>query len=446
MRHTVILSDIHLCEVERTDGLWMRYRQEAYSPDRAIAQMLGELRERVKGEQLSLVLDGDVFDLDAPRVVKNESVFHDLPRTAEHAVPMIQAILDDHPIFVAALAQVLAEGHEVVMISGNHDVQLTLPELRAALAERLAAAAGDPGLRERVVFRAWFHETPDGIVLEHGHQYDAYCTFRTPMAPFGADAKEIQPTMGSLCARNLLARMGFFNPHVDRSFMLSWFGYLAHWARHYLFSRRSLAFAYASGAVRTLRELVRHRFPGDRAHRRANVRAAAQETGSPLAHVARHAHLFAGPAEDRLSMVLRELWMDRLAMGAVTLALGLILLLLAPGPLVAGAALAPALFVGYELTLPKPTLDETWRRVQRLARRVRRAHRARAVVFGHTHKPEGIWEDGAFYGNTGSWSPAYADLACTQPVSPERPLVWLRSEGSRLEGGLVRWVDGAFAE
>jgi hypothetical protein len=101
MHHTVVLSDIHLCEVERSNGLWMRYRQEAYSPDRLIAQMLGELRERVKGESLTLVLDGDVFDLDAPRVVGNQSVFHDLPRTAEHAVPMIRAILDDHPIFVA---------------------------------------------------------------------------------------------------------------------------------------------------------------------------------------------------------------------------------------------------------------------------------------------------------------------------------------------------------
>ena len=36
-------------------------------------------------DALTLVLNGDVFDLDAPRVVGNESVFHDLPRNAEHA-------------------------------------------------------------------------------------------------------------------------------------------------------------------------------------------------------------------------------------------------------------------------------------------------------------------------------------------------------------------------
>ncbi|APR78018.1 Hypothetical protein A7982_03365 [Minicystis rosea] len=450
MRHTVAISDIHLCEIEPTDGLWMRYRQAPFTPDRELAAMLDALRARVGKDKLSLVLNGDVFDFDAPRVIDGRTVFHDLPRTAEHALPALHGILDDHPEFVAALGRVLAEGHEVVFISGNHDVQLTLPEIREALAARLADAAGDGAPRasvlERIVFRAWFHETTDGILLEHGHQYDAYCSYRTPMAPFGPDSKEIQPTMGSLCTRNLLSRMGFFNPHVDSSFMLSAFGYLAHWARYYLFSNRSLAFAYVAGAARTLAELVRRRFPGNRARRRADVLAAARETQSPLVRVARHARLFAAPSEDRLSLVLREFWVDRIALVAVTVALGLLLFFVAGGPFVVGAAVVPALFVTYEIAVPKLELDETWRRVQQVARRVARVHRARAVVFGHTHKPEGSWENGVFHGNTGSWSPAYADLACTQPLSPERPLIWLRSEGDRLEGGLVRWADGRFSE
>src|SRR5206468_2675160 len=47
MHHTVVLSDIHLCEVEPESGLWMRYRQRAYLPDAELAAMLGALRERV---------------------------------------------------------------------------------------------------------------------------------------------------------------------------------------------------------------------------------------------------------------------------------------------------------------------------------------------------------------------------------------------------------------
>ncbi len=201
MRHTIAISDIHLCEVERTDGLWMRYRQAQFSPDDDLAAMLDKVRERVSGDDLCLVLNGDIFDFDAPRVVAGESVFHDLPRTAEHAVPAIVAILDDHPAFVAALGRVLADGHEVVFVSGNHDVLLTLPEVRAVVVERVlnaAVAMGNPGgvpqtppvAVGKIVFRAWFHLTPDGILLEHGHQYDGYCAHRYPMVPFAPAARE----------------------------------------------------------------------------------------------------------------------------------------------------------------------------------------------------------------------------------------------------------------
>ncbi|MGK4005026.1 hypothetical protein WMF31_20535 [Sorangium sp. So ce1036] len=446
----------------------MRYRQAPYSPDSEVAAMLDALRDEMKQgtargagrHELTLVLNGDVFDFDAPRVIDRKSVFHDLPRSAEHAVPAMRAMLADHPVFTEALGRVVADGHTVVFISGNHDVQLTLPEVRDLVRARvvdaaLAALGGTPGegareaLAARVVFRAWFHKTPDGIILEHGNQYDAYCSYRYPMLPFGRKPGEIQPTMGSLACRLLASRMGYFNPHVDSSFMLSAFGYLAHWARYYMFSRRSLALAWALGALRTVVELVRRREPERRARRRACLAAAARETGAPLRAVARHAHLFARPAEDRLGLVARELWLDRAVFGLLAVAVALVWLLLAPSWLAPAALVAPAGLVAYERLVPKLPLDATWKRVSRAARQVARAHRARAVVFGHTHNPEGTWEGGLFFGNTGSWSAAFEDVACTKPVFASRPLVWLRSEpgsgsAARLSGGLVAWKNGRF--
>jgi UDP-2,3-diacylglucosamine pyrophosphatase LpxH len=460
MRHTVAISDIHLCEAEPGSGLWMRYRQKSYSPDAEIAEMLDALRERVRGDALSVVLNGDIFDFDAPRVVEHESVFHDLPRTAEHAVPMAAAILDDHDEFVAALARVLDEGHSVVFVSGNHDVQMTLPEVReivrgrlvdAALALRPGAAAVSADVRAeleaRVLFRAWFHETPDGIVLEHGNQYDAYCSYRYPMAPFGSLPGEIQPTMGSLATRLLVSRMGYFNPHVDDTFMLSTFGYIAHWARYYLFSRRSLAVAWAVGALRTIATLVLRRDPEKRERRRANIASAVRETGAPMKVVARHARLFERPAEDRLDLVVRELWVDRVGLLGLSVLLLVLAVALLPGLLKLLALLSPVALVVYEVRTPKLPLDETWRRVNRAARRVAKIHKARAVVLGHTHNPEGVWDGDVFYGNTGSWSAAFHDIACTQPLFDERPLVWLTSDDDtrgKLRGGLFSWKDGRF--
>jgi hypothetical protein len=265
------------------------------------------------------------------------------------------------------------------------------------------------------------------------------------MAPFGKDARVIQPTMGSLAARLLTSRMGFFNPHVDGSFMLSSMGYLKHWAECYLFSRHSLVASWFFGAIRAVVELVRVRDPESRARRRANIEAAAKETGAAFAQVVRHARLFAKPAEDRLGRVLRELWLDRVALLLFTLLGAAGYLFWAKGPALAGVALVPAVFLIYELCVPKPALDVTWKAVQRVARRVARIHGAAAVVFGHTHRAEGTWEQGVFFGNSGSWSAAYKDIACTEPLEATKPLVWLKSHGGQLAGGLTRWAGDRFA-
>lgn len=456
MHHTVVISDIHLCEVERSDGLWMRYRQASYGPDTEIASMLTALRARVAGERLTLVLNGDVFDFDAPRVIGGESVFHDLPRDAAHTVPMLAAILDDHPVFVRALGEVLADGHQVVFLAGNHDVQLTIPEVSAVLVERLVEATcavlaergeGAPpraGVEARVLVRPWFHRTEDDIVIEHGHQYDPYCSNRYPLSPFRPGEGAIQPTMGSLAARHLTSRMGFFNPHVDDSFMLTTAGYAKHWAECYLFSKHSLAVSWFVGALRTVAELVRVRQRHDRRRLRDDIKQAARQTGVTLLRVARHARLFAQPAEERLMMVLRELWLDRVALLALCAVMALAWLLWSWVASAVALVAGVAVFALYERYMPKPPLDETWQAVQRAARKVARIHRAAAVVFGHTHKAEGSWEGGVFVGNSGSWSAAYRDIACQVPVEATRPLVWLRSVGGRLSGGLVRFRDGVF--
>ncbi|MEZ4302107.1 MAG: metallophosphoesterase [Polyangiaceae bacterium] len=451
MRHVVAISDIHLSEVEPGTGLWMRYRQKEYAPSVEIAEMIDELRERVRGDELLFVLNGDVFDFDAPYVEDGRSVHHDQPRDAAHAAPFVARILRDHPALTEALGRIIADGQQVLFISGNHDAQLTLPEVRDVVRDAIVAAArsADPAattedLRSRVLFRAWFHRTPDGVVIEHGHQYDTFCSFRYPMAPYGAEPGLIQPTLGSLVSRHYMARLGYFNPHVDATFMLTFWGHLKHWARYYFLSRRSQAWIWLYGALAALATLVVRRDPGDRARRADNARAAAAETGCTLREVARHARLHAPPGEDRLWRCARELWLDRALLTASAVALAAVWLASWQHAFGVIASLCPVAMVAFDKVRPKPTLEDNWRTVQRCARQVAKVHRARAVIFGHTHTPEGVREGGVFYGNTGSWSAAYRDVACTEPLFEERPLVWLKLDNDDLEGGLCVWKRGSF--
>jgi UDP-2,3-diacylglucosamine pyrophosphatase LpxH len=459
MRHTVVISDIHFSETEPTSGAWMRYRQKAFSPDGDLGAMISALLDSVRGQELTLVLNGDVFDLDAPRVVGQKSEFHNLPRDPDHAVPAVAAILRDCPLFIGGLGRVLSEGHTLVLISGNHDIQLTLPEVRAFVRSRILNAAiqaraengqgTDRGqvlaLSDRILFRAWFFITADGILIEHGHQYDPFCAYRHPMMPYGRVSDEIQPTMASLGARLLVARLGHINPHTDSSVMLSRLEYIRHWIRYYLFSRRSILAIWAYGCVRTIGCLLRRRCPPSLSRRRADIRACARETGASMRAIARHTRLFATPVEDTPWLALRELWIDRVLLLLLGTALGAAVSFFFFHGLLWGAAAGVLLLAAYERLFPKAPLSESWHRIGLVARHVAEIHGARAVIFGHTHHAEGRWQDGFFFGNTGTWSAMFRDVACTHALPSDRPLVWLTTDAAgKLGGGLVRWARGRF--
>jgi UDP-2,3-diacylglucosamine pyrophosphatase LpxH len=446
MRHTVILSDIHLWEAVAGDGLWMRYRQRRFFPDASIAALLAKLIAEAADGDLELVLNGDIFDFDVPRADGHEENCRTEPAAAER----IDRILDDHPLFLDALARLLLRGHRVVFVSGNHDVQLAFPAVRERIVRRIeAAAASRPvraeavqAVRVRVLFRAWFHRTVDGVHVEHGNQYDPYCVARYPQAPFIPGTREVQPTLSSLTMKHLIGRMGYFNPNVDRTFLLSFPGYLAHWARYYLFSRRSLVLAWALGTLRVAAALALGRVDDGVERALSNLLRTARETGAPLEALSEHGGLAARP---ELRRAARLLWLDRLALVALA-ALGAAMTALHRG---AGLAVIAASVAGLALAralLPEGDLERIYQRILLAQREIARIHAARAVVFGHTHIAHGAWRDGVFFGNCGTWAPMFSDIACAAPLQRGCPFVWLRAgDDDVLEGGLYRFDDGVIA-
>jgi hypothetical protein len=298
MRHTVVISDVHLWDALPGDDLWMRYRQRRFFPDEELARLFDVLCAEAAPGALELVFNGDLFDFDIAPVVEGRLRFGPTPYEEGPAAARLEKILDDHPVFLDAVARVLAAGHWVVFVSGNHDAQLTFPRvrdvLRARLSRAIIAAGRDPGeVLTRVLFRAWFHRTADGIHVEHGNQYDHYCSFLQPMEPFARDGA-VQPTTGSLVMQHIIGRLGYMNPNVDSTFLLSPAGYLAHWLRYYALSCHSLAFTWAFGALRVALGALRHRQGALDAARLARCCAAcAAETGASPAALAEHAALFA---------------------------------------------------------------------------------------------------------------------------------------------------------
>ena len=444
MRHTLVLSDLHLWQVTDHEDMWMRYRHRRFSPDAQLAELLGRIYAEIGDAELELILNGDIFDFDIPPVVDGHAVPAPSPRTATEAVHRLAAILDDHELFLITLSGVLARGGRVVLIAGNHDIQLGFPEVQTYLRQRLTRTlrrqfpyTDFTQRRPLLLFRSWYYQTACGVHIEHGNQYDLYCSVPDPTAPLCPRGR-LRPNAGSLVIEHLIGHLGYFNPNVESSFLLTTREYLAHWQTYYHRSKRSLVGRWFFGSLRIIWELAstygfrqaRWPFRGPAALRRGRQ--------LPLYGMRQHAALFALPdVRAAMKLLCVDQALALLGAGAALLAalavpaLGLPLLLLLLGLLYRLRSKAAA--GGFQ---------EVSEQVAQSARAIARIHSARAVVFGHTHKAAGAWEDGVFFGNCGTWAPLYHDIACTIAVESSRPLVWLRAQGSHLSGGLYRFHDG----
>jgi UDP-2,3-diacylglucosamine pyrophosphatase LpxH len=450
-RHTVIVSDVHLSQTHPDDAgdpLWMRYRRSEFHPDADFASLLDHLLSRHGDDAIEVVFNGDVLDFDAPWVKDGTSSFEEFPLTDAGCAEHVRRLIADHPTWFRAVARLLNAGHHLLIISGNHDVELYWPGVRRAIREEIVALCrAEAGavveaasLEVRIRFRTWFHLTEDLIYIEHGSQYDMFNGVRHAMLPLIKTRDWIHPQMGKLAFKRTGSRMGYFNPYYEETFYLGLTGYLGHFYRFYARSHRHIVRTWFFGAVRTVAEIWRHRHREDW-HSEARALAHAETGASEQAIDATQA-LVAHPAEEWMIPILRELWLDR-----VFLALGVLVISLAAFLLVGHAALyillgLLGLFVVYEVMTPKPDI-RTYDSAPPAVKGLFEIHGARAVCLGHTHRPYGAWEERGghprFYGNSGSWCPAFHDQDCTRPVLTKRPVLWLTSEAGEVFGGLHWW-------
>ena len=190
MRDIVVVSDLHLGRGKNPES-GRHHHLEAFFYDDDFARFCAWLCEQATASKVDfkLILNGDTFDLlrinpvPAAGASASERRFGAL-LTPERAAATMADILAGHAGFVEALARVLNAGYDVLILPGNHDIEVQWAPVQAvirqAIIERVRAIAGDAGAvtaDRRLEFAPWFYYEPGRIWIEHGCQYDAENSF-----------------------------------------------------------------------------------------------------------------------------------------------------------------------------------------------------------------------------------------------------------------------------
>ena len=213
----VVLSDLHLGE-GRIGRAWSPYEQ--FRSHQEVGELIDYLlrrQARAGNRPLKLVLDGDIFDfLAVSRPARHQAwIDHDLRR--DHS-PMrwdartkLDRIAEQHRPVFDAFARVLAAGHELVVIPGNHDQELHFPEVQKELARLLGLRRGPQAWRRpsKLRFEPWFHLHGD-VLVEHGHRYDPINNIAFMLYPFDrADqrTRRLRPASGTYFVTEFLRQL-----------------------------------------------------------------------------------------------------------------------------------------------------------------------------------------------------------------------------------------------
>ncbi|MBW1878023.1 MAG: hypothetical protein JRJ84_06655 [Deltaproteobacteria bacterium] len=200
----LIISDLHLGEDLRPDAEGERERLAEVERD-LVAFLEYYIWRRLDDRPWRLVINGDMVDFLSiclmPAEVDLILGLHPDDHTyglgaRPHAAQMkMQKVLDRHHRVFRALARFVGVGNDLSIVVGNHDAELFWPEVQETLRDGLVAlwptdpAAQDPTSRSpdevgaAITFHPWFFFEEDLVYIEHGHQYDGYCSFDTVLYP-----------------------------------------------------------------------------------------------------------------------------------------------------------------------------------------------------------------------------------------------------------------------
>lgn len=333
----------------------------------------------------------------------------------------LDLILRSHPQLLLALARFVLAGNEIYILRGNHDLEFFWPEVQRHFRQLVTehhpvdksyletkAAAW-----ERIHFVPWFYLEKDLLYVEHGHQYDPYCSNSHNLYPvLPSNPRQLELALSAFTMCYFVARMQHADP-ASMENVGSIPKYLTHLIRNNWTQIAVIPLYYLEMLVRTLGK-VQRLDPGQElsidqmeTKFRDEIKAA---YGVPDETLRTLEQLSLAPVLLSWWKTIKCFYLDLLVVGAAALVLS-IRLPSYPGPLGRwGPPLVAVLVLGALVLLGKRRIRSfnDHRNLREIARTIRDTVGCRYVVFGHSHDPDVHSLSKAMdqcYFNVGTWVP-----------------------------------------
>jgi UDP-2,3-diacylglucosamine pyrophosphatase LpxH len=190
----IVVSDLHMGR-GKNPATRRFYNLETFFWDEDFAHFCDYLCRDAASRTtpFKLVFNGDTFDLlriepdpqDTHAGLTESERRFGPAHTPAQAAKTVAQVLGGHKKFVAAVAQVLNAGYEVIFLPGNHDIEVqwepVQQAVRAALMQGVKERYGEhaePMAQPLLTFAEWFYHEPGRVWIEHGCQYDPENSFR----------------------------------------------------------------------------------------------------------------------------------------------------------------------------------------------------------------------------------------------------------------------------
>ncbi len=474
----LIISDLHLGEDIRPGTVGVL--RHVVRLERELEAFLSHYTtERMGDRPWRLVINGDMVDFLGVCLLPGQAdVATEAARTPEEHVwglgthpraarAKMQRVLERHKGIFHKLAAFVAAGNDLDIVVGNHDVEFHWPMVQDTFKQGVAkltpegVARGAEQVAAAINFHPWFFFEENVAWVEHGHQYDGYCSFDYVLHPAVEPAiqvagvsvddqdHEISINVASAGLRYVTNHTGGYKEGQEG---WSFFGYLRWGLSLGAYGLFRLAQGFYIMSSRCLHSWRTFRAPTAVARRRASHRARLNELASQFRlgedTLMAVDELRRTPVVHNLAKLLGALMLDKLAIFGTTAVLVMVFALALPWSWALGAVgctVGVATLVSRWLARGRENLDPS-ANMHRATEGIRRHVAARFVVFGHTHEPQAVpLHDGGMYFNTGTWV-QHGDPAAGTTHAHEFTHVMIRHEDTGPVAALCEWKDGRSRE